>query len=122
MDTPAILSAPASSWLRFAARIGLLAWAGFWTWFIVSVALSEPPAIEPWVGLTVLWAVAGTAWLLPRFGCVVLFAFAGWAAWYFGNDASIWLIAVPAVAVGLLGWLGARATVSRAATAAPGGA
>lgn len=117
MEPPAPPVARPFPWLRLAARAALLAWAGFWTWFIVSVALSEPPAHEPWVGLAILWVVALVAWFLPRFGCGVLFAFAAWAAWFFGNDASIWLIATPAVAIGLLGLLGAR-TVSRDATTA----
>lgn len=102
-----VATPPSRRVFRFAARLALLAWTGFWTWFIASVAISEWPATEPWLGLALLWALSLTAWLLPRAGAIVLLAFAAWSAWYFAGSTALLLIVGPPCAVAMLSWLGA---------------
>ncbi|MBL8727380.1 MAG: hypothetical protein JNM25_03040 [Planctomycetes bacterium] len=98
--------------LRLLARLSLLAWVGFWTWFIVSVMASEGAAIEPAVMLGGLWAVAALAWFRPRIGALALAALGAWSLWFFHDPSgrwhvSLWLIALPAGAIAACTWLGA---------------
>ena len=104
---------------RFFARTILLVWAGFWTWFVTMVMTSEPPAVEPVIALAILWATTALAWFFPRFGGLVLVALSTFWLWRFGNDAALWLIALPAWTAAALAFLGAPPAVSRGA---PGGA
>lgn len=93
--------------LRITARIGLLLWAGFWTWFLVSVMASEGVAIEPVAMLSGLCMVTTLAWCQPRPGAAALVLVAAWSLWCFRNHAAVWLIALPACAIAALTWLGA---------------
>jgi len=93
--------------LRLVARLGLLLWAGFWTWFMVSVMASEGVALEPIAMLSGLCTVTVLAWFRPRLGAATLVALSAWSLWCFRNDAAIWLIALPACTIAALMWPGA---------------
>jgi hypothetical protein len=107
--------------LRLLGRMLLLAWLGFWTWFIVSVMASEGVALEPVAMLAGLWAAATVAWFRPRAGALVLLILGAWALWFFHDPdgrwhVSLWLIAVPAGAIAMCTWLGAPPSHPAAAT------
>ena len=116
---PPSLPAVTRPWQRTAARVLLVGWAGFWTWFVTSLAVSEWPAAEPLIALGVLWTVALVAWFLPRAGAGVLLVFAAWSGWLFAGGSAVWMVAAPACVIALLNWLGA-ARLNRAATAGSG--
>lgn len=94
--------------LRLVARIALLLWAGFWTWFVVAVMASEGVAPEPVAMLSGLWTVTALAWFRPRAGAAALVALSAWSLWCFRNGAALWLIALPACAIAVCSWSTAR--------------
>jgi hypothetical protein len=98
------------SWRRALALVLrglLLAWAGFWAWFVVMVSLGEAPAPPWWIPcawLAGLAALVVLCWRRAVLGGLVLVA-AGCAAWAaFANPGARALLAAPAIVLGL-GWL-----------------
>jgi hypothetical protein len=79
---------------------------------MVSVMAMEGAAVTPVAMLGGLWAVAVLAWLRPRHGALALVALGAWSLWFFHDPAgryniATWMIALPAWAIAVLGWLGA---------------
>ena len=103
------------NWIQIAARVGLAAWVLFWTWFVASDMAAEGVAREPILALVVLWSVGVVAWCWPRLGVIAMAGLCGYSLWLFANGPALWMIAVPAAALALLGWLGARHGARRAA-------
>lgn len=93
--------------VRVIGRVVLLAWAGFWAWFLFAHVVSEPPAPQPWVGLALVGALTLAAWFRPRLGALGLVAGGVWAAWFFGNTFAVTAIALPAGLIAVACWLGA---------------
>lgn len=107
---------------RRAARTGLLAFVGFWTWFIGSVMASEGAAAEPVTALAALWLTGVLAWWWPRPGAVALLVLGGSSLWFFADptgrwNAATWLIVLPACVLALGVWAGAPRHARRAASA-----
>ena len=107
----ASIEARTSRVLRLTLRGLVLAWAGFWSWFVVMVSLGESPAPPWWI--PVAWLAGLTAlvvlvWRWPTFGGLVLVAAGVWAALYFDNSGARALLAAPALVIGIgclaLGW------------------
>ncbi|NOT30327.1 MAG: hypothetical protein HOP15_07755 [Planctomycetes bacterium] len=103
--------AVASRVLRFILRGLSLAWAGFWTWFVVSATIGDPGPVPWWIPVAWL-ASLGTlvvlVWRWPTLGGFALVASGVWAAVYFDNPGARALLAAPAVGIGVgclvLGW------------------
>lgn len=102
-----VATPPSQRLFRVAARLALLAWAGFWTWFLACNAVSDWPAVQPWIGLGIVGALTVVAWKLPRIGAGALLAFAAWAAWFFAHSTALWLIVGPPCVIAALNLLGA---------------
>jgi hypothetical protein len=89
---------------RYTVRGLLLAWAGFWAWFVVAVSLGESPAPPPWIPVTWLASLATAVvlcWRWPAIGGGVLVAAGLVSAAYFDHPGARALLAAPAVALGL---------------------
>lgn len=102
---------PARRALRLVLRGLLLAWAGFWAWFVLMVTFGESPSPPWWIPaawLASLAALVVLGWRRPALGGLALIAAGVWAAAYFRNPGARALLAAPAVALGLgclaLGW------------------
>lgn len=96
---------------RFLQRLLLVAWAGFWAWFVLAVSFGDeapPPWWIPLAWLGALAALVALCWRWPKVGGLVLVAAGLWAGVYFDNSGARTLLAMPAVALGLaslaLGW------------------
>ena len=92
--------------LCFLWRGLLLAWAGFWAWFVVAVSIGEPPPPPPWIPLAWLGSLSGLVvlgWKRPELGGVALIAAGIGAALYFPNPGARALLAAPAIVLGLGG-------------------
>lgn len=90
--------------LRWILRGLLLAWAGFWTWFVGMASLGEAPAPPWWIPaawLAGLGALVGLAWRWPALGGLALLGAGGWAAAYFPSSGARALLAAPAIGLGL---------------------
>lgn len=93
--------------LRNAARALLGIVSAFWAWFVCAVGFSEglavagPHMLKFLVPIVVLNALA---WFLPRVAGVALLIAALFAAWYFHNVYTFWMMPVPCAlaAAGLL--------------------
>lgn len=103
--TPDHPATPTSPWLRRGGRLLLLGWVAFLTWFVLADMATEGIAKEPVLLLAALWLAGGTAWVAPRPGGVLLFAFAAVAAWIFRAPAGLVMLVLPPVACGTLLWL-----------------
>jgi hypothetical protein len=90
----------------WAARGGLLLWAGFWAYFVLAVGISDIkdglagtlPVILTW--LVALAALVGLAWRWPRLGGLVIIAAGVGSALYFRYPGNFVLLAGPAVLLG----------------------
>ncbi len=100
-------------WLFCAARVLLLAWLLFWTWFIVTDMAVEGVAYQPVIGLCLVWSPGAIAWFWPRLGSLCLLGLAAWAVWFFHPGVGSALVAVPAVAVAVMLLTAARASGAR---------
>jgi hypothetical protein len=105
---------------RFLLRGLLLAWAGFWAWFVLAHCFGESPPPPWWIPvawLSSLGALVGLSWRWPRIGGLALVAAGAWAASLFDHPGARALLSAPAIGLGLgcmaLGW-GARRVVSAA--------
>lgn len=91
-----------------AARALVLLWAGFWTWFIVSVVVGEARSgAFSGVGyggaiLAVIFAASAVACLRPRIGGALLALVGAAGAVVFRDASAWWLLAGPAVVLGAL--------------------
>lgn len=97
--------------LRYVLRGLLLAWAGFWTWFVLSATIGDPGPVPWWIPvawLSSLCVAVVVPWRWPILGGLALVASGSWAATYFANSSARALLAAPAIglkiAFCLLGW------------------
>ncbi len=96
--------APASRVLRLLLRGLVLAWAGFWAWFVVMVSLGESPPPPWWIPVAWLAGLATSVvlvWKWPKVGGLALVASGVWAAVYFDNPSARALLAAPALVLGI---------------------
>jgi len=98
-------------WFRLALRLLLLAWAGFWLWFVVANLVSDLRTVPWWIPvawLTSLPTLVVLGWKKPLLGGIALIAAGAWSATYFTHPGARALLAAPAVAIGiglvLSGW------------------
>lgn len=98
-------------------RVAILAWTGFWTWFVVVDGLHDARTLGPrtygvMVGfLAALWGPTVLAWRRPRSGGLA-FAVVGVAAFVlFRHPFARWVFALPPVLFALA--LGGLAFVGR---------
>jgi hypothetical protein len=111
----ATVTLPFPRLFRTLLRLLLVAWAGFWAWFVLAVSFGEAPPPPWWIptawlgGLAVLVLLC---WRWPKFGGLVLVAAGLWAGAYFDNSGARALLAAPAIGLGLgtlaLGWSARR--------------
>ena len=91
-------------WVLLVARILLLLWAGFWTWFVVAHIVMDGWDVLPQASLILvpLLCPVVLCFIWPRVGGVALIC-AGIAAWlYFGGGltSTHCILALPAVLFG----------------------
>jgi hypothetical protein len=87
----------------WAARAGLLLWAGFWMWFNVASSPGDTGGL--WWHLSfgaILVGLGATSWFSPRVGGVLMIAAGMAAAWVFHQGAAYGLLAIPAAVIGVL--------------------
>jgi hypothetical protein len=104
--------------LRSALRVSLVAWAGFWAWFVLAASLDQPPPLWiPVAWLTSLSLLVVLGWRWPRLGGFVLVAAGAWSATYFDHPGARALLSAPALVIGIgclaEGW-GARRVAAAA--------
>lgn len=90
---------------RIVSRALVVAWAGFWAWFVIAVSLGEPPAPPLWIPaawLTSLAALVVACWRWPVAGGALLAGAGIWAGAFFANPWARALLAAPAVVLGLV--------------------
>ena len=93
--------------LRWTPRIAVTAWAGFWAWFVVMAGITDfhqglrgtIPMVGAW--LVALSALTATVWIWPRIGGILMLMAGVGAAFYFNSTGARFLLAVPAVVVGV---------------------
>jgi hypothetical protein len=102
---------PARRVLWLALRGLVLAWAGFWAWFVLMVTFGESPSPPWWIPaawLASLAALVVLCWRRATLGGLALVAAGVWAAAYFDNPGARALLAAPAIFLGLaclaVGW------------------
>jgi len=90
--------------LRLVIRGLVLAWAGFWAWFVIVVSIGEPPSPPWWIPtawLASLAVLVVLCWKRPILGGLALVVSGLLAAWYFDHPGARALLAAPAIALGL---------------------
>jgi len=105
----------ARSPLRFARwglRVATLAWAGFWTWFVVVDGLGDAAELGPstygymLAFLVALWLPTALAWRRPRLGALTMAVFGVLTLVYFANPFARAFFAGPPLVFALaLAWL-----------------
>lgn len=93
--------------LRNGSRALLAIVSAFWVWFVCAVGFSEGLAVAGPHMLKFLMPIAALnvlAWFLPRVAGIALIAAALFAAWFFHNVYTFWMMPVPfaLAAAGLL--------------------
>jgi len=91
---------------RIAQRAALLAWAGFWTWFVLAVSFGEPPPPPWWIPaawIASLSALVFVGWRWPGIGGAALIAAGAASAAYFDHPGARALLSAPAFALGIAG-------------------
>lgn len=108
---PSAKLALASRAPRLIVRGLLLAWAGFWAWFVLSVTIGESPPPPWWIPCAWLASLTGLVvlgWRRPTLGGLVLVAAGLWAGVAFPHPGARALLALPALVLGagclFLGW------------------
>lgn len=104
---------------RVVWRVLLIAWAGFWAWFVLAVSLGEPGPPPLWIPVAWLSGLATLVvlgWRRPTLGGIALVATGIWSAIYFDHAGARALLAAPAIGLGL-GALALRWSASGAASA-----
>jgi hypothetical protein len=96
--------ATVSPYLRLTGRILATAWAAFWTWFCVNVAVAEGGHSIFYAGAIVggAWAMAALAWCKPRLGGAALMIAGLTALWLFPGAWAVLLMASPPIAAGAM--------------------
>jgi hypothetical protein len=96
-------------------RIATLAWAGFWSWFVVFDGLHDAAELGPRTYAIMLAMVAGVwirtlfAWSRPRAGAVYMAVAAALALFVFDDAAARVALAGPPIAFAIaLAWISAR--------------
>jgi hypothetical protein len=101
-------------WPVWLFRAALLAWAGFWTWFVIAAGFGESGIAKSWpYMLLFLVPITGfTALTLkwPRVGGTLLFAGGLFTAYYFWRmPVTVALFSLPPLVLGAIAmWLGWR--------------
>lgn len=104
MNLPSVRRVPARRVLRLAIRGLVLAWAGFWAWFVVTVSIGEPPSPPLWIPtawLASLTVLVVLCWKRPVLGGLALLASGIGAAAVFDDPGARALLAAPAIVLGL---------------------
>ena len=99
--------------LRFAVRGALLAWAGFWIYFVLAVTFGEPPPPPWWIPtawITGLAALAFAAWRWPGMGGLALIGAGLVLAAKFDHPGARALLSAPAIGIGIASVLLGRRT------------
>jgi len=103
---------------RFALRLAMLAWAGFWTWFVLLDGLHDAQTLGPetyWIMLAILsgiWIPTVVAWRRPLAGAVCMALAGVCALWFFPGAFARGVLAGPPLAFALaLAWLASREAV-----------
>ncbi len=95
---------------KWAGRLGLTAWAGFWTWFAGVEAISDGSA-SYWPAASIILpvcTVAILAWRKPFWGGIAALAAAAVAAGVFRGVQAWMFMAAPSAVLGVLLLLGSR--------------
>src|SRR5262245_19311250 len=123
MKTPSVDRSRVSRVLRLVVRWLVLAWAGFWAWFVVAVSIGEPPPPPLWIPaawLAGLTALVVLCWKRPVLGGLALLASGVWAFATFANPGARALLAAPAIVLGLgclaSGWSGRSRGANRSSS------
>jgi hypothetical protein len=87
----------------WSARAPLIAWAGFWVWFIAASAIGYRTGLQ-WHLLFggIAASLFAAAWFWQRVAGVAMLAAAALTAWFFHNSSEYLLIAAPAALIGVL--------------------
>ncbi|MCY2958868.1 MAG: hypothetical protein NTY35_01790 [Planctomycetota bacterium] len=100
---------------RLLLRLAILAWAGFWTWFVVLDGLHDAVSLGPTTYLIMLAILAGlwiptvAAWLRPLAGAVCMALAGALALWFFPGAFARGILAGPPIAFAVaLFWIAKR--------------
>lgn len=96
--------APFSRVLRLGLRSLLVAWAGFWAWFVLAVSFGESPPPPWWIPVAWLGGLAALVtlcWRWPAPGGLLLVGAGLWSGFHFEHSGARALLAAPAIALGL---------------------
>lgn len=100
---------------RFLLRAAILAWVGFWTWFVVLDGLHDAQTLGPRTYgimlaiLAGLWIPTAVAWRRPTAGAVCMAIAGVFALWFFPGAFARGALAGPPLAfAAALAWIGAR--------------
>ncbi len=92
-----------------------LAWAGFWTWFVLLDGLYDAQTLGPetyWIMLAILvglWIPTVVAWRRSLAGAALMMTSGLFALWFFPGAFARGVLAGPPLAFGLtLAWLAWR--------------
>ena len=98
----------ASRILRWVPRVGVLAWAGFWGWFVLMVGSSDiHQGLKGTGWVMAAWfasliALVAGVWIKPRVGGLMMLAAAMVCVYLFrGPDQTHLILTLPAVLIGL---------------------
>ena len=82
----------------------LAIWAIVWSAGVVVAAVGEGAPAAPYAASIVILIAAPTvlAFVSPRIGGSLLIAGGVFAVWFFSNPGALWLLALPAIALGIL--------------------
>jgi len=96
-------------------RLAILAWAGFWTWFVVLDGLTDAKSLGSVTYLIMLailaglWIPTAVAWRRPLAGAICMALAGAFALWFFPGAAAWMLLgAPPLVFAAALFWIAAR--------------
>jgi hypothetical protein len=108
MTSTSPISVAAIPWIL---RLLHLAWAGFWTWFVIMASGWESPPPPWWIPTLWLGTLFGTvvaAWKWPLVGGPLLVGVAAATAVFFNSHATRLILSAPALVLGigfsLWGW------------------
>jgi hypothetical protein len=95
---------PLHAGFRLILRALLIAWAGFWAWFVLAVSFGGKEAAPPWwipaAWLSALALLVFLGWRWPKAGGIALVTAGLAAAGFFHNPWARLLLAAPAILLG----------------------